>query len=185
MQRIIAGFSTFFSRLFAGGAGLSMFVIFLIVFVNSVRRYSIGKSFEWGEELPVFIAIYGVMFGAAWAYLQDRHIRFTILVGFLPDWFTRKLFLVVDLVMIATGGLLTYSGYLFTVKRGGLESSGLINLAKQLRETTGVEQMIWLGHLYPYQAAMIAGGAMLTIAALLRFAMRLTEVAAEETEEDV
>jgi TRAP-type transport system small permease protein len=174
MQQVLEKISKVFSRIFAGGAGLSMFIVFMIVFVNSVRRYSMGKSFEWGEELPVFIAIYGVMFGVAWAYIQDRHIRFTILVGFLPEWFTQKLYLLVDLIMIATGGLLTYSGYLFVIKRGGIESSGLINLAKELRTATGLSDMIWLGHFYPYQAAMIVGGVCLTIAAILRLSMRLT-----------
>jgi TRAP-type C4-dicarboxylate transport system permease small subunit len=174
MQQTLMKISTAFSRLFAGGACLSMFIVFMIVFVNSVRRYTIGKSFEWGEELPVFIAIYGVMFGVAWAYMQDRHIRFTILVGFLPEWITQKLYLLVDFIMIATGGLLTYSGYLFVVKRGGLESSGLINLAKDLRTVTGWSEMIWVGHLYPYQAAMVVGGVALTVAAVLRMCMRLS-----------
>lgn len=173
MQKAVIKLSAAFSRLLAGCASLSMFTVFMIVFVNSVRRYTIGKSVEWGEELPVYIAIYGVMFGISWAYMQDRHIRFTILVGFLPDWLTQKLYILVDLIIIATGGLLTYSGYLFVIKRGGIESSGLINLAKELRTMTGWGDMIWMGHLYPYQAAMIIGGVGLTIAALLRLSMRL------------
>ncbi|WP_136810665.1 TRAP transporter small permease [Desulfosediminicola flagellatus] len=185
MHQTVLKISTFFSRLFAGGAGLSMFTVFMIVFINSIRRYTIGKSLEWGEEMPVFIAIYGVMFGVAWAYLQDRHIRFTILVGFLPEWATQKLYFVVDLIMIATGGLLTYSGYLFTVKRGGLESSGLINLAKDLRSLTGWGDMIWLGHLYPYQAAMIIGGGALAIAALLRLLIRLSPREVVQIREEV
>lgn len=172
MHQTVLKISSMFSRFLAGGAGVSMFAVFLIVFINSIRRYTLGKSLEWGEELPVFIAIYGVMFGVAWAYMQDRNIRFTILVGFLPEWVTQKLSIVVDLIMIGTGGLLTYSGYLFTIRRGGLESSGLINLAKDLRSLTGWEDMIWLGHLYPYQTAMIVGGALLTIAALLRLLLR-------------
>jgi hypothetical protein len=35
--------------------------------------------------------------------------------------------------------------------------------------------MIWFGHQYPYQAAMVLGGVMLAIAALLKFLMRLSE----------
>lgn len=175
MHQTVKKISSIFSRVFAGGACMSMFIVFMIVFVNSVRRYTIGKSLEWGEELPVYIAIYGVMFGVAWAYMQDRHIRFTILVGFLPDWFTRKLYFLVDLIMIATGGLLTYSGYLFVIKRGGLEASGLINMAKKFQAVTGWKEIIWLGHLYPYQTAMILGGGALTIAALLRMLLRFSE----------
>ena len=175
MSKIIASVSHRFSQLAAGGASLSMTLLFLIVFINSVRRYAIGKSLEWGEELPVFIAIYGVMFGIAWAYLQDRHIRFTMLVHFLSESMTRKLYMLVDLIMVLNGILLTYSGWMFLIKRGRLESPGIINLAKWLKALTGWDGMIWLGHMYPYQAAIAVGGILLTIAALLKLLMRLTE----------
>ena len=174
MRQAVQKISNFFSMLFASGASVSMIILFLIIFINSVRRYAFGKSLEWGEELPVFIAIYGVMFGTAWAYLQDRHIRFTILVGFLSKQKERWLFMLVDLIMVATGALLTYSGWLFVVKRGGMETSGMINLAKQLKETFGMDWLIWIGHFYPYQAAIMIGGAMLTLTALLKFCQRLS-----------
>lgn len=158
-----------------------MGVLFLLVFFNSVRRYTIGKSFEWGEELPIFIAIYGVMFGIAWAYIQDRHIRFTMLVGFLSESLTRKLYIIVDLIMVVNGVLLTYSGWLFVIRRGRVEASGIINLAKDLKALTGWEGMIWIGYQYPYQAAMILGGVLLTVAALLKFLLRITENATVES----
>jgi len=173
MQRFIERTAHWISRFFANGASLSMLLLFLIIFVNSVRRYTIGKSLTWGEELPVFVAIYGVMFGAAWAYMQDKHIRFTMLVGFLSERQTRWLYALVDLIMVVTGLLLTWSGWLFVSKRGGMETSGLISLAKQLRDASGWEPLVWIGHLYPYQAAIMIGGAMLTVAALLKFLLRL------------
>ena len=175
MQRIIQRTTHLFSKCAAAGASLSMAALFLIVSFNSIRRYTIGKSFEWGEELPIFIAIYGVMFGIAWAYIQDRHIRFTILVMFLSESLTRKLYIIVDLIMVVNGVLLTYSGWLFVIKRGRLEASGIINLAKDFRALTGWDSLIWIGYQYPYQAAMVLGGVMLTIAALLKLLLRLTE----------
>ena len=180
MNRIIQGSARIYSKLAAIGASLSMIVLFSIVFINSVRRYAIGKSFEWGEELPVFVAIFGVMFGMAWAYLEDRHIRFTMLVGFLPESWTRRLYLLVDLIMLANGALLAWSGWMFAAKRGGLEASGIINLAKVLRNLTGWEWMIWIGHQYPYMAAMVLGGGMLAGAALLKFMLRFAETAPPE-----
>jgi len=175
MQRFIERTTGAFSKIMASGASLSMTVLFLIVFINSVRRYTIGKSLEWGEELPIFITIYGVMFGMAWAYIQDRHIRFTMLVGFIPEAWTRRLSMIVDLIMVLNGALLAYSGWLFALKRGGVEASGIINLAKNLRSLTGWDNMIWLGHQYPYQAAMVVGGVLLAIAALLRLCLRALE----------
>jgi TRAP-type C4-dicarboxylate transport system permease small subunit len=172
MHHTVRRIAHLFTRVFANGASFSMIVLFLIVFINSVRRYTVGKSLEWGEELPVFIAIYGIMFGVAWAYMEDRHIRFTMLIGFLSERLNRLLYIVVDLIMVATGAVLTYSGWLFVIKRGGIEASGLINLAKSLKAMTGWDGMIWIGHLYPYQAAMVIGGGMLTIAAFLKLFMR-------------
>jgi TRAP-type C4-dicarboxylate transport system permease small subunit len=181
MQRIIERTTRLFSKFAAAGAWLSMAILFLIVFTNSLRRYAIGKSFESGEELPIFIAIYGIMFGIALAYIQDRHIRFTMLIRFLPESLIHKLYIIVDLIMVVNGVLLTYSGWMFVLKRGRVEASGIINLAKALRALTGWDSMIWLGHQYPYQAAMILGGVLLTIAALLKFLQRLTENTALES----
>lgn len=152
-----------------------MFFVFLIIFINSVRRYTFGKSLEWGEELPVFIAIYGIMFGIAWAYLNDQHIRFTLLVDFISEKLAKILNFIVDVIMMGTGGLLAYSGYLFAMKRGSIESSGMINLAKDLSSFFEIESLIILGQMFPYQFAMALGGAMLSISALIRFLNRLNE----------
>jgi len=181
MPHMIDKITRRFSQLAAGGASLSMMLLFLIVFVNSVRRYAIGKSFEWGEELPIYLGIYGVMFGMAWAYVQDRHIRFTMLVGFLSESMTRKLYILVDVIMVVNGLMLTYSGWMFVIKRGRLESPGIINMAKWLKALTGWDGMIWIGHMYPYQAAIIIGGALLTIAALLKLLQRISEKPATES----
>jgi TRAP-type C4-dicarboxylate transport system permease small subunit len=175
MNQIIQSISRLFSKFTAWGASLSMIGLFSIIFINSIRRYTIGKSLEFGEELPVFIAIYGVIFGTAWAYMLDRHIRFTMLVGFLSEQWTRRLYLLVDLIMVANGCLMAWSGWMFVIKRGGMEASGIITLARDLKNATGWENMIWIGHMYPYQAAMMAGGVLLTLAAGLKFFLRVSQ----------
>ena len=45
MQRIIQRTTRLFSQFAATGASLSMAVLFLIVFINSVRRYSHRQIF--------------------------------------------------------------------------------------------------------------------------------------------
>ena len=94
---------------------------------------------------------------------------------------TRKLYIIVDLIMVVNGVLLTYSGWMFVLKRGRVEAAGIINLAKDLRALTGWDSMIWLGHQYPYQAAMILGGVLLTFAALLKLLQRLAKKEAVES----
>jgi TRAP-type C4-dicarboxylate transport system permease small subunit len=175
--------TSFFSKVFAFGAGFSMFAVFIIIFINSIRRYTIGKSFEWGEELPVYLAIYGIMFGISWAYMNDKHIRFTILVDFISKKIVHKLYILVDLITISTGIILCYAGYLFALKRGSIESSGLVNSSYDIADNTGIEWFLIIGEMYPYQMAICLGGAMLTIAAILRLGNRLNESVDNKCEE--
>lgn len=174
LQPLIQRLSRYYIGLTATGAAISMFLVSAIIFVNSLRRYTIGKSVVWGEEFPVFIAVYGLMFGAAYAYMQDRHIRFTILVGFLPERFTQKLYMLVDLLMIGVGGMLAFSGWRFVALRGGMETTGMISLARDLHRIINWDPILLLGNYGPYQFAMTAGGVLMATAALLKFFDRLT-----------
>ncbi len=156
--------------------------MFGIVFINAVRRYTLGKSFEWGEELPVYLAIYGVMFGCALGYLQDRHVRLAIFVDPLPAQLRRWIFAGVDLVMVGAGLLLSYSGWLFVARRGNIESSGLIGSAKDVAGFTGIDSLVFFGQMYPWQFALCLGGAMIAFAALLKFFERLTGMMPDKRE---
>ncbi|MEO9528900.1 TRAP transporter small permease subunit [Roseibium sp.] len=164
----------FARRLFAFGAGLSMALVFAIIFVNSLRRYTVGQSVSWGEELPIYLTIYGVMFGLALAYMQDRHIRFTILTDFLPDAARHKLFAAVDLVSCITGIALAFSGHAFAVRRGHIDASGLKSAGTWLAETTGIESLVWISRVGTWQYAIALGGGLLAVAALLKFIERIT-----------
>ncbi len=163
-------------RLFAFGAGLSMTLVFAIIFLNSLRRYAIGRSVPWGEELPIYLTIYGVMFGLALAYMQDRHIRFTILTEMLSHGTRQKLYLLVDLITLASGAALAYAGHTFAMRRGSVDASGLKGTAQYLSEMIGWDWLVWTGKVGTWQYATAIGGAMLAIAALLRFLERLQEI---------
>ncbi|WP_320035060.1 TRAP transporter small permease subunit [Halarcobacter sp.] len=179
LEKVTNTYSTFL----AGGAGLSMFAVFLIIFINSTRRYAFDKSFEWGEQLPVFLAIYGVMFGVAWAYMNDQHVKFTILVDFISKAWMKRLNIFVDFIMIITGFVLMYSGYVFAAKRGKIQASGLINGAKDLRDFFGIDNLIILGKMYPYQFSIAFGGLLLALAALIRLLNRLYEADSDKVVE--
>lgn len=162
-------------RIAAFGAGLSMAALFAIVFVNSVRRYTIGKSFEWGEELPIYLGIYGMMLGAAYAYLQDRHIRFTVFVDLLSEAWRWRVQVLIDFLVAVSGAMLAWSGYLFMLRRGGVEASGLIGRVRALADASGHDWVLVFGHLAFWQAAMVAGGVLICLAGLTKGVGRLLE----------
>ena len=161
-------------------AALSMAGVFLIVFINSVQRYAIGRSLPWGEQMPVFLAIYGIMFGIALAYLQDRHIRFTILTDAIPERVRVRLFVVVDLAVIVTGVMLARSGMMMIESRGEREASGIVTAARRLAAETGIDAIAALGRMAPWQFALVLGGALLALAAAVKCAERIRDIRAGE-----
>ena len=160
-------------RLFAFGAGLSMALVFAIIFVNALRRYTLGKSIAWGEELPIYLTIYGVMFGVAYAYMTDSHIRFSVISDLLSTKVRRALDVVSDLVVLASGVALAYAGHAFAMRRGHLDSSGLKSAGDWLAESTGIAVLEWVGKVGTWQYAIAIGGALFAVAAAVRLAARL------------
>ena len=113
------------------------------------------------------------MFGAAWGYLKDKHVKFTMVISYLPKRILNQLNYLSDALVILIGVLLTYSGYQFAIKRGGIESPGLVNLSFDLSEKFGIEWLINFGQMFPYQLAISFGGSLILTAALLRLLNRL------------
>ncbi|MEX6509057.1 TRAP transporter small permease [Jiella sp. M17.18] len=175
MLRLIRSLSRAVSLVLAVLAGLTMAAIFGIIFVNSLQRYLFGTSFQWGEKLPIYLTIYGVMFGTALGYLQDRHVRFTVITDLIPARVRHVLYLIVDLVMVAAGVMLAWSGWLFAESRGRVDASSIREAARGLATTTGIDGLAIFGKLYPYQLALAIGGALVAVAALVKFAERLLE----------
>ena len=141
-----------FKRLLAGLSGISILVVFGVVFAGSVSRYLFSSPLQWSEEVAKYAMIYGCMFGVALAYLQGTQITFSIVIDTVPARLRRKLAVVVDATTLVLGGVLAYAGWIFAAKRGGIVASGI-----------GI-QMYWA------QIAITIGGVCLVIAALLRLA---------------
>ncbi|WP_319530210.1 TRAP transporter small permease subunit [uncultured Cohaesibacter sp.] len=167
---------------YAFGAGCSMALVFGVIFVNAVRRYTIGKSIAWGEELPIYLAIYGVMFGISYAYMQDGHIRFTILIDTIAEKSKAWLFAFCDVLTCASGVALVFAGHAFAMRRGHVDSSGLKAVSKWIAESTGIDALVWIGKVGTWQYAMAIGGGMIAVAALLRLIERIREIQASKAD---
>ncbi|MCW4628699.1 MULTISPECIES: TRAP transporter small permease [Marinomonas] len=132
--------------------GSSLLIIFGVILVSSLSRYLFNSPIQWSEEVAKYAMIYGTMFGMALCYLEGIHIRFTFLEDMVSAKIRYVLHFISDLVALISGGVLTYSGYLFMMKRGAIEAPG-----------TGIQ-------MYYFQVAMVIGGACLIIAAAIRLA---------------
>lgn len=162
-------------NVFAFGAGCSMALVFAIIFVNAVRRYTLGKSIPWGEELPIYLTIYGVMFGIAYAYMTDSHIRFSVVSDLMPARVREWLWISCDAITATAGLALAVAGHAFALRRGGLDSSGLKSTGDWLAESTGFPVLAWIGKVGTWQYAIALGGLILAVAAFLRLLERLQE----------
>lgn len=132
--------------------GTSLFVIFGVVLVSSLSRYLLNSPIQWSEEVAKYAMIYGTMFGMALCYLEGLHIRFTFLEDMVSEKIRHYLHFFSDAIALISGSVITYSGYLFMIKRGAIQAPG-----------TGIQ-------MYYFQVAMVIGGVCLTIAALIRLA---------------
>lgn len=139
-----------YKKLLAVLAGTSLFTLFVVMLVTTICRYFFNISILWGEELSKYSMIYGVMFATSLCYLEGLHIKFAVLDTIKSAKFQKTLEVVVDLCVLASSVILTWSAYLFVSKRGGIESPGI-----------GV-------NMYYFQSALIVGGVCLFIAATLR-----------------
>lgn len=137
-------------------AGLTLILIFLLVAGNAFARYTYGGSISWGEDTAIYLMIYGLMFGMAWAYLQDKHIGFDLVRRLLPPRWLRWQAVLIDFVVLAVGIGLMVSAVEFLASRGGRTSS-----------STGMP--MWL-----FQASMLLGGGLLATSALVMGAHRLS-----------
>ncbi|WP_299257832.1 TRAP transporter small permease subunit [uncultured Kushneria sp.] len=173
MSRLYCRLRASVVALLAFSAGLCMALLFAIVLINALMRYFLGSSLAWGGQLPIFLGIYGVMFGIALAYLQDRHIRLGLVVDALSPGIRERLFLLVDVSVIMLGSTLAVAGMRFVESRGGMRVSGMTGIADSLATSTNLALFKGLGTLAPYQFAMVVGGVLLLLAGILRLIDRL------------
>ncbi|WP_253825027.1 TRAP transporter small permease [Vibrio chagasii] len=99
-----------YKKLLAFCAGSSLFVLFAVMLVTTISRYFFNTSILCGEELCKYSMIYGVMFGTSLCYLEGLHIKFAVLDSVKSAIFQKILAIVVDIAVLVSAGIMTYSG---------------------------------------------------------------------------
>lgn len=146
------------------GAGLTMATVFVLVFLNAIGRYGLGKGITWASDVAVFMMIFGVMFGTAAAYLQERHVSFSVFAKLIPARWQVWHWVLIDLVVFLVGVGLAYSGWEFMESRGRMRNA-----------STGLR--MWI-----FQSSMVLGGTLLALSGLVMAAKHRWIAEHEETQ---
>ncbi len=135
-------------------SALSMMCLFLLVALNAFWRYLGGGSLTWGQDVAIYLMIFGLMVALSWAYLQDRHVNFNLLNNLVPANWRQAQAILIDLTVCATGIGLLISSWYFMNSRGGLISSS-------------TQLPMWI-----FQLSVPIGSALVSVAALVMLGLR-------------
>jgi TRAP-type C4-dicarboxylate transport system permease small subunit len=95
------------NRLFIG---VMMLVMFILVFINVLGRYGIGKSWAAAEEISTFLMIWIAYLGAGLALREGRHAAIDMFQDKLPAGLRRSVRTLLGVVILAFFGVLVWLG---------------------------------------------------------------------------
>ena len=98
-----------------------------IVFLQFFTRYVLNDSVAWTEEIARYGLIWVTFIGAIMVTRRNSHIAVVLLPNLLPGWAGRLLLAMVDLVVLAFLGLLSYFSILI-VERMHTQRMTIIDL---------------------------------------------------------
>lgn len=103
-------FDRFFVRANQFLIGVMMLVMFVLVFINVLGRYGIGKSWAAAEEISTFLMIWVAYLGAGLALREGRHAAIDMFQDKLPAGLRRWLRALLGIVILAFFGVLAWLG---------------------------------------------------------------------------
>ena len=103
-------FDRFFVRANQILIGVMMLVMFVLVFINVLGRYGIGKSWAAAEEISTFLMIWVAYLGAGLALREGRHATIDMFQDRLPIELRRPLRALLGVVILVFFGVLAWLG---------------------------------------------------------------------------
>ncbi|MGE5255615.1 MAG: TRAP transporter small permease [Hyphomicrobiales bacterium] len=103
-------FDRFFVRANQTLIGVMMLVMFILVFINVLGRYGIGKSWAAAEEISTFLMIWVAYLGAGLALREGRHAAIDMVQDKLPAGLRRSVRALLGIVMLVFFGMLAWLG---------------------------------------------------------------------------
>lgn len=96
-----------------------------LAFAQVICRFVLNSSLTWSEEACRYLFVEMVFLGAGVCILEKKHASVDIIVNAVPAGARKYYQAVLDLVVVATGVLLTVFGYKFAVGAAGQTSPAL------------------------------------------------------------
>jgi len=113
--------SRLLSLLLAGALAVMAACVFYQVF----GRYVLGRAPAWTEELARYLLVWMTMLGSAAGIARGEHITVTVLTDRLGDRARRWVVALRDAVIVATAGVLAWSGLAYARLNGAQESAAI------------------------------------------------------------
>lgn len=104
-------------------------LIVLLISVQVFMRYVLGDGLSWTEESILWIFVWFIWVGISYAFKEERHVKVTFLVNFLPQVSKRCVEIFIDILIITFLIILTYQSYkLITLPWVIVQKSVVLNL---------------------------------------------------------
>ncbi|WP_457564558.1 TRAP transporter small permease [Caminibacter sp.] len=112
---------------FIAAAGIAAGV--LLAFLNVVARFVFHEGIDWAFELTNYLFIWSALFGAAYCFRLECHIKVTLLIDLLPPFLSKWIIVLAKFVTFLYLLAVAYYGYLFIFDPDfGLKASGEISV---------------------------------------------------------
>lgn len=96
-----------------------------LAFAQVFCRFILNSSLSWSEELCRYLFVEMVFLGAGVCILEKKHASVDIIVNAMPGSIKKYYQAILDIIVVATGVLLTVFGYKFAVGAIGQTSPAL------------------------------------------------------------
>lgn len=96
-------------------AAALLVLLTLLLSFQVFTRFVLGTGISWSEELSRYIYIWSIYFGCSLATREDKHIRVTAQLEFLPKKLKAWVVTISDLLWIGFSGVVTYFGFQLVV----------------------------------------------------------------------
>jgi len=103
-------FDRFFVRANQAFIGVMMLAMFVLVFINVLGRYGVGKTWAAAEEISTFLMIWVAYLGAGLALREGRHAAIDMFQDKLPPKLRRFLRAGLGFLILVFFGLLAWLG---------------------------------------------------------------------------